>query len=219
MTGFCHTPKSPVDEEKCPKCGDWMLTHPPTRERACNNPECLHRYTPLSYVVGFAFYGSSVLLIEKIKPAWQKNLRNGVGGLINPGETPIGAMTREFVEEASLQTGYGEWRHRVTLRAFSGGKLGNSECYVNFFSMYLDSEQRNKVKTTTKEELVWVPVNNLAGRRLVPNLFWLIPLCFDESIDPERVIIISNKRHDVGYTETRDYNIDIRERKRGLSHG
>ncbi len=57
--------------------------------------------TRSKYVVGFAFdkTETSLLLILKAKPDWQKGRWNGIGGSIEDGETPLQAMNREWNEE------------------------------------------------------------------------------------------------------------------------
>jgi 8-oxo-dGTP diphosphatase len=56
------------------------------------------------YVVGFMFTPGKdqVVLIKKARPQWQEGLLNGVGGKVEPGETPSDAMRREFREETSI---------------------------------------------------------------------------------------------------------------------
>src|ERR1700732_2872515 len=54
-------------------------------------------------VCGFLFNGSSVLLVEKQKPDWQRGLLNGVGGKVEDGELPDAAMRRELFEAAELR--------------------------------------------------------------------------------------------------------------------
>lgn len=62
------------------------------------------------YVAGFMFSEDRprVLLIEKQRPAWQKGRLNGIGGHIEPGETPWEAQRREFLEEAVF--GFDDWK-------------------------------------------------------------------------------------------------------------
>jgi 8-oxo-dGTP diphosphatase len=56
------------------------------------------------FVVGFLFSRCEqrVVLIEKNRPEWQAGLLNGPGGKIEPGETTLEAIRREFREEAGL---------------------------------------------------------------------------------------------------------------------
>jgi len=55
------------------------------------------------YVLGFCFGPSlrTVVLIQKTRPEWQAGRLNGVGGHVEPGESPSQAMAREFREEAA----------------------------------------------------------------------------------------------------------------------
>ena len=66
-----------------------------------------------AYVVGFAYTDfESVLVIRKLKPAWQRGALNGIGGKIEPGENPAEAMQREAMEEAGLSL---RWECRGTI--------------------------------------------------------------------------------------------------------
>ena len=67
------------------------------------------------YVCGFLFSPdrTRVLLIRKNRPAWQAGKLNGLGGKIEPGETPLEAMRREFREEAGAEVA--DWQHVLTL--------------------------------------------------------------------------------------------------------
>lgn len=67
----------------------------------------------MRYVCGFAFADVDqdryVLLIEKLRPPWQKGYLNGLGGKIEGVETPEEAMAREFHEECGVHTHADEW--------------------------------------------------------------------------------------------------------------
>ena len=67
------------------------------------------------YSCGFLFSPDRqrVLLIRKRRPEWQAGKLNGVGGKVEPGESAIDAMIREFREEASLQIT--SWKQILTL--------------------------------------------------------------------------------------------------------
>ncbi len=59
----------------------------------------------MDYVAGFYFSecGERVALIRKLKPEWQRGWLNGIGGKVEPGESPLSAMVREFEEEAGAR--------------------------------------------------------------------------------------------------------------------
>lgn len=52
-----------------------------------------------------------VLLIQKARPDWQAGFLNGIGGRIEPGETPQEAMGREAREETPYSFSDTAWLH------------------------------------------------------------------------------------------------------------
>lgn len=54
----------------------------------------------LTYVFNKTF--DKVLLINKQRPEWQKDMLNGIGGKIEEEETPVEAAKRELLEEAGI---------------------------------------------------------------------------------------------------------------------
>ncbi len=87
------------------------------------------------YVLGFLFTRDArlVLMIDKARgPANVVGRLNGIGGKVEPGETPAHAMRREGIEEANADvewTHYGsmgcanEWRCDLFRATDSGGDL------------------------------------------------------------------------------------------------
>jgi 8-oxo-dGTP diphosphatase len=59
----------------------------------------------MEYVAGLLFSPDRkhLALIRKSKPHWQAGLYNAIGGKIEPGETPLEAMVREFKEETLIE--------------------------------------------------------------------------------------------------------------------
>lgn len=128
-----------------------------------------------NYVAGFAYCdefsgGSHVLLIKKNRPDWQAGKLNGVGGHIEPGESPLQAMVREFREEAGVHVP--SWRHFATV-------TDENRFRVEFFSTKLDFKTAYQTHATTDEELQWVRLRELGyswSRPIIPNLSFLVPL-------------------------------------------
>lgn len=107
-----------------------------------------------------------VVLIRKNRPTWQAGRLNGVGGHVEPGETPLSAMVREFTEETGVTvTG---WHHFATI-SWSDG--------VTFFYRSLtDGAALDRVRTTTDEAVEIHRVDALGGEQTVPSLAFLLPL-------------------------------------------
>lgn len=126
-----------------------------------------------AYVVGFAFDEplERVILIQKLRPDWQKYLLNGPGGRIEVGETPTQAMQREFREETGINTP--DWLRFLTLDVVTKDFL---TARVFFFRNVLP--ETVNPKTLTDEHVAWYRVDEIlsSGGILLPNLHWLLPM-------------------------------------------
>ncbi len=123
------------------------------------------------YVAGFMFDGDRVALVVKNRPEWQKGKMNGIGGHIEPGETPEQAMTREFKEE----TGY-DWLvywHKFAV-------LSGEHFRVHFF---WSEGSHLLLKSPTDEKIESVAIADVTVRNCIPNLTWLIPLAKSVEFD------------------------------------
>lgn len=120
------------------------------------------------YVVGFAFNleRSSVLLVRKLRPKWQKGCLNGIGGKVEDGETHLEAMNRECLEETGLLL---SWIYRGMMTGINND--GNPfECHI-----YYAYGNIHQFKQMEDELLRVYPVQSLEGEKTVENLKWLIP--------------------------------------------
>lgn len=120
------------------------------------------------YVCGFLITPdrSRVLLIRKRRPAWQVGRLNGVGGKIEPGETPAQAIRREFREEAGLDISV--WREVLVLTG--------PDWQGHFFRAFGEVDAARSI---TDEQLEIHPARNLP-LDVIPNLHWIIPLLLDD---------------------------------------
>jgi 8-oxo-dGTP diphosphatase len=128
-----------------------------------------------TYACGFLFSPDRrrVLLIRKRRPAWQAGKLNGLGGKIEPGETPIEAMRREFREEAGVDIP--EWQEVLQLSGSDDAGSGVS-WRGHFFRAFGDIDAPRPV---TDEHLERHEVATLPAD-VIPNLRWMIPLMLDD---------------------------------------
>lgn len=134
--------------------------------------------TNMPSVVGFLFDDpvTSVVLIEKKRPEWQKGLLNGPGGKIKNGETPETAMAREFFEETNLWIPPGMWRE------FARMTCDNSDIETICFTAKLAvaTYLRDMVRNGTDEKVIVLPVHCITvGLPTIPSVQWLVPLALD----------------------------------------
>ncbi len=134
-----------------------------------------------NYVVGFLFDDEMrrVLLIHKNHgPRCVVGLWNGVGGHIEPGESPYQAMIREFEEEAGVRTQDFDWQRLTTLIS--------STAVVHFFWMR-DTGLLEQTHDCTDEETRVFGVDEIHPYcvhhvPVVPNLRWMIPFLCDKTV-------------------------------------
>jgi len=131
------------------------------------------------YVCSFLFSldRRRVLLIRKNRPAWQAGKLNGVGGKIEPGETPREAARREFREETGMDLPESAFAHIMTLGGaddFGSGVPWDGHFYRAFGPI-------DDAQSLTDEPLEIHPTNPLPPDT-IPNLHWIIPLLLDDEV-------------------------------------
>lgn len=137
----------------------------------------------ISYVVGFLFSkgANSVALVNKLKPIYMKGMLNGIGGKINPWESKLNAMKREFKEETGVTTIDTDW---TQFCQYSIRRADGSEYQLAFFYCYNDEHLHN-VKTMEEEKIgVYEVEDVLTGNagNFYHNLAWLIPMALDHEV-------------------------------------
>lgn len=130
------------------------------------------------YVLGFQVSPKldQILLIQKARPDWQAGRLNGIGGHVEPGETPIQAMVREFAEETPWGSEAEDWTHYAYM-----DKRGEWAVSVFFTVRHglgdhrtLDEIQRWNAKPKVDEPLHVVLFQNLLVLPCIANLPGLI---------------------------------------------
>lgn len=118
------------------------------------------------FVLGFIFNSNktSILLVKKERPEWQKGYYNGIGGKIKLNESPSEAMIREGIEETSYSR---IWEHVLTFIC-PGGTV--------FVFRTIDIDAIISYKQVEDEELIEYGLGILPDK-MMANLKWMIPVC------------------------------------------
>ena len=129
------------------------------------------------YVLGFFFgsyYGGDdeVLLIRKRRPRWMRGKLNGVGGLVQPGETPLEAMTRALKKETGLVLADCPHGAFATLRFAATNTV--VVCFTSS-KKYIGSAT---TMTDEKVDRYGYP-KCLQSKDLAPHVRWLLPLAVE----------------------------------------
>lgn len=131
----------------------------------------------IQYVVGFAFYGDSVLLIRKNRPVKQAGLLNGIGGKceLKTDLRYVDAMVREFKEECGLDVPAKDW-HMFSLLGDTKGEYWRMACFFT----HLDSIEG--FTSVTDEKVDLYKIDDIMTRKedCMSNLPWLIGMARDE---------------------------------------
>lgn len=136
------------------------------------------------YVVGLLFSEDRVYLamVEKNRPEWQAGLFNGIGGKIEPGEEPLAAMVREFLEETGVE--FHAWEPFIHLAAERDRDTGDGDGYEIFFYKAFSNEVF-RVETLTDEAISIQHVETILYNPdlAVRNMRWLLPLALDPYVN------------------------------------
>lgn len=134
------------------------------------------------YVLVFVFSSDyrRVLLIEKTKPEWQAGKYNGLGGHIEPGETPEEAARREVQEESGVD-GLQDLAAFAVMECLGVWRV---DCYT-CRSVALDEYFAPVTGPEGKVRAVYTMGGEVLGLGL-SNIPWLIQMALDS--DPNKEI-------------------------------
>ena len=135
----------------------------------------------IKYSLGFLFDDdrTHVVLLLKNRPEKLAGLLNGVGGKIEPGETPAEAMRREFREEANLDITH--WSEFAVIE--------DPNYDVHCFYACTGKTYMAMVKTMTDEPVGIYTVRELPDNTM-SNIRWLIPLAIDEYLVDQKIKVL-----------------------------
>ncbi len=127
------------------------------------------------YVAGFLVDTEEVLLVQKLKPDWQKGKWNAIGGKIEKNESPNEAMVREFKEEVGIEVV--DWNQFCTL---------SGKDFIVYFYISHDFPlgETHKGVNDVGEKLRWFSIENIINQETIEtirNIPWLLCMALDES--------------------------------------
>ena len=126
------------------------------------------------YVAGFMFDEKKeiVAVVEKRRPAWQAGKLNAIGGKIEPGESSVDAMVREFQEETGVATTREDWRFEFSIRDT------DYKYIVYFYSSF--SDLVHYARTIEEEQIYLFTVKDFPYEDALPNLRWMVPMVLED---------------------------------------
>jgi 8-oxo-dGTP diphosphatase len=149
---------------------------------------------PKNYVLGFAFNAdrTKIVMIRKTRPAWQAGRLNGLGGKIEPGETQLQAMCREFAEETGVTTQESDWHYYAELKALDSSVY----CYRLFDDKILAA------RTIEDQEIILCDVDlNGLTKESLKSCSWLIAMALDDDPLFQGMTATYNQHFNSGYEQ------------------
>jgi 8-oxo-dGTP pyrophosphatase MutT (NUDIX family) len=121
------------------------------------------------YTLGIAVTEDSVVLVKKNRPEWQAGKYNFVGGKVEPKETPLKCVVREFYEETGVKISDKNWRSVGYMY-----RPKQFQCYIYVTAHPLVPE----VKTMTDEEIVTITYKKFFDEYFRDELISNLPTIF-----------------------------------------
>lgn len=116
---------------------------------------------------------------------WQRGLWNGVGGAVEPGETPSVAIDREWGEEVG---GTYFFTLKSRLIAVEEGRDYVLHCFSGRADDVAATYQWPEFNDAD-EQMAWLSMADMDKYQVLGNLRWMLPLALDpRSIDPIYVV-------------------------------
>lgn len=130
-------------------------------------------------VCGFYFSEDRerVVLIRKMRPSWQFELLNGVGGKVEENEFAKDAMVREFEEETGVHVE--NWIPFCVHEDLSHG------VHVTYYRAFGDV---SGCRTTTDEKISVEFVAHLVQLETIQNLRWIVPMALDPTLQEAHTV-------------------------------
>jgi 8-oxo-dGTP diphosphatase len=139
------------------------------------------RYTVVPRTLVFVTHGRDILLLRGApgKRLWASKL-NGVGGHVEPDETPLAGACREVREETGLEI------KDLTLGALVHIAGHENAAGVLLF-VYTGEAPSRQIQPTIEGQLDWYPLDALPYADMLDDLGLLLPRLFTRRV-PERML-------------------------------
>jgi ADP-ribose pyrophosphatase YjhB (NUDIX family) len=126
----------------------------------------------MDYTIGAIFIDGleQVLLINKLKPAWQAGLKNLPGGKKEPGENFEECISRKIMEECNLYIEPNRW--------MSIGTIMGEDYNCILLTAMITLDESRAVKSMEAEQLEWANIFQLP-MMCISNLYWLVPYAWN----------------------------------------
>ncbi|TMV17197.1 8-oxo-dGTP diphosphatase [Paenibacillus thermoaerophilus] len=167
----------------------------------------------MPYTICFIRRGDEVLLLNRRSAPWM-GCWNGVGGKLEPGETPAANIVREIREETGLELKQSEvvWKGIVTWTV-DGGRLGGMHVFVANLPGHLALETP---KQTEEGILDWKRIDWItdpANQGVASNVPRFLTTLFEDASEWEHRCVFEAGRL-TGY-ERLPLGVDLRTVRRG----
>jgi 8-oxo-dGTP diphosphatase len=104
----------------------------------------------IAYTLGFVIRGDEILMLNREKSPW-KGAWNGVGGKLQPHETPLECIRRELLEETGIEANLGDFEDKGLLTWTDFEAIGNG---LRIFFLRVDDRDSLVTPMKTKEGIL-----------------------------------------------------------------
>lgn len=129
----------------------------------------------IAYTLGFVIRGDEILMLNREKSPW-KGAWNGVGGKLQPNETPLECIRRELLEETGIEADFGDFEDKGLLTWNDFEAIGNG---LRIFFLRLNDCDSLVTPMKTKEGILdWKKIDwivDLKNEGVAKNIPLFLP--------------------------------------------